>query len=426
MTKSALAAAAAAAVALLAAGAAHPRGRPVTGALLGVVSDHSQPEHEWLVHVSRRNLRPMRGRRLPLGGLGGYAWSFSPDWSALALGLQDRLTDGDEDPQASLRFVDVSSLGVTHDLALGPGYVWAAEWLSPDRLVAIVAHCCSHPVDLVVVDPAGQRVIHREPLAARSPTWSQRAGGRFVALLVGEHTIGPAHLLVVDGRGAAREVALDRIDAGSERFGPDTDPGVDYVSPGLAVEPEGRRAFVVAPSGLVADVDLASGSVSYHPPSARRALSAPLKRDEGATRVARVLPNGLLAVSGSDDRARHVPAGLRLVDPSTWTSRLIDRKADFVTLAGNLMLATGTKSRSVLPQGSGLTAYTLAGKKRFRLFKGEEVFVEQVYGRRAFVNVSRVVQPSPLRVVDLRKGRVVGRRAYEKLPMLLAGASASG
>ncbi len=48
----------------------------------------------------------------------------------------------------------------------------------------------------------------------------------------------------------------------------------------------------------------------------------------------------------------------------------------------------------------------LDGRSQFRLFAGQGVFVDAVLGRRAFVNVP---DKSWLRIVDLAKGRVVGR-----------------
>jgi hypothetical protein len=66
-------------------------------------------------------------------------------------------------------------------------------------------------------------------------------------------------------------------------------------------------------------------------------------------------------------------------------------------------------------RGVGLTAYGLDRDKRFQLFDGRQVWVEQVYDRRAYVRSVRPDGQAPLRVVDLGAGRTVGTRT-ERLP----------
>jgi hypothetical protein len=107
------------------------------------------------------------------------------------------------------------------------------------------------------------------------------------------------------------------------------------------------------------------------------------------------------------------PADRRCRD---WTFRTIDPGATAVIVAGRLLLATGQGFG--LARGAekttGLVPYSLDGERRFALFEGRDVWVEQVVGRRAYVNAG----PAPLRVVDLARGRVIGTRPGSP-PMLL-------
>jgi hypothetical protein len=432
MTEKALAAAAAAAVALLAAGSAQPRvdTSAKSTPLLGVITDTSDPYRQSLVRLDQRTLRPLPGARLELGSA-GYSWAFSPDRSMLAFARVDGTGTNVADANSFLRLVDPQELRIVDDFAIGPGSLSWVAWLAPDRLAALVWHCCSAPRELVVVDPVARTVVERHALSGEMLGVAQ-GYGRLVVLSATQAGIGPVELFVVEADGTIRSVLLDRIDGGWERLS-GTVPGIDALTPALAVQRDGQRAFVLATSGQVADVDLASMTVTYHSLSfGRRAPASQAKRYQGSTRYAEVLGNGLLAISGADTRpfldkhgkelVRHRPAGLELVDTRAWTAKTIDRDADSFSVAGDTLLATGSRwtTASVLHTGTGLAAYTLDGRRRFRLFKKQEVWIGQVYGTRAFVSLTQGYEPSVYRVVDLGQGRVAGKRRQETLPWLIA------
>jgi hypothetical protein len=432
MTEKALAAAAAAAVALLAAGSAQPRGdvRSKSTALLGVVSDASDPARQSLVRLDGRTLRPLPGARLELGSP-TYSWAFSPDRSLLAFARVDGTPTNLADVNSFVRLVDPQELRIVDDFPIGSGSVSSIAWLAPDRLVALVWRCCSAQRELVVVDPVARTVVERRALPGEMLGLA-KGYGRLVVLVATQAGIAPVELFVIEADGTIRSIVLDRIDGGSERL-TGSDLGVDVLRPALAVQRDGQRGFVLAKSGEVADVDLASMTVTYHSLSfGRRAPASQAKRYQGSTRYAEVLGNGLVAISGADTRPfldkhgkeliRHRPTGLELVDTRAWTARTIDRDADSFSVAGGTLLATGSRwtTASVLHTGTGLAAYTLDGRRRFRLFKKQEVWIGQVYGTRAFVSLTQGYEPSVYRVVDLGQGRVAGKRRQETLPWLIA------
>lgn len=434
MTGKVLAAAAAAAVALLAAGSAQPGShtRSKSTPLLGVVSDASDPARQSLVRLDLRNLRPLAGPKVDLGSV-SYSWAFSPDRSLLAFARVDGTATNIADGNSYVRLVDPQELRVADDFPIGAGTVWptTTAWLAPNRLAAVVWHCCSAPSELVVVDPLARTVVERRALPGVLLDVAQ-GYSRLVVLSATEAGIAPVELLVVDGDGTIRSPMLDRIDGGSERL-PGGEPGVDALRPALAVQRDGQRGFVLAPSGEVAEVDLASLAVTYHSlSSGRRAPASEAKRYKGSSRYAEVLDDRRVAMSGADDRpfldkhgkelVRHRPAGLELVDTQHWTARTIDPDADSFAVAGDTLLATGScwTTASLVHKGSGLSAYTFEGHRRFRLFKNEEVWIGQVFGTRAFVSRMQAYDPNVYRVVDLTKGRVAGKRSQETLPWLIA------
>jgi hypothetical protein len=136
----------------------------------------------------------------------------------------------------------------------------------------------------------------------------------------------------------------------------------------------------------------------------------------------------LLAVSGWDTGPGGTkPAGLAVIDTRTWTARLLEPGASSFLFASGLLLATGSTYDPETGETSsiGLAAFTPDGEERFRLFQGESAWVVQVYGGRAYVDAPRGgAATQPLRVVDLRQGRLVGARP-KPLPWLVT-APASG
>ncbi len=166
---------------------------------------------------------------------------------------------------------------------------------------------------------------------------------------------------------------------------------------------------------------------------------AQAKGDNGPWRRAQWLVNGLLAVSGTDWRASgqlhgtvvtetltERPAGLEIDDTRTWRVHMLDPNADSFALANGLLLATGTRwdvtANENRTSGEGLVAYNARGSVRFRLFAGRAVYVNDAVAGRAYVTVTAPSGYEHQRVVDLRTGRMIPRRAFD-WPRLLVGGS---
>ena len=411
MLRTALAAAALLAVALTSGGAAQPRAA-VGGKrspLLGL--ELLAPDRATLVRMNPRTLRPRPGAKLRLGSAGG--WAFSPDASLLAIGHSVGQVEDSADLgklRTYLRLVDPARLRITGELSVGRGSMTSAAWLGRDRIATVLQSCCALSETLVLVDPSQRRVVARR---AVDPIGAQQGGSRLVVLEPTRDAISPVRLVVVDRTGPIRSVVLERIEGGGNVTGEGAEVSVDRIEPALTVSPDGSRALVISPGSLVADVDLSTLTVAYHAVASRLHRPATAnKRFEGAVRFADLLPNGLVAVTGYDVRPddTYLPAGVRLLDPSSWTVRGIDAHADRVTVAGSALLATRWART-----GMGVTGYSFTGTRRFHLLGHRPAIVEQSFGTRAFVSIG----DHPLRVLDVRKGRVVGRRNGNTFPWLL-------
>jgi hypothetical protein len=426
----ALAAAAVAAAALVAAGAAqsHSHAPAANVPLLGITEDRAP--FDTLVRLDRTRVLPVRhARRVDLG-YSSYSWSFSPDLTRIVFGRYgDHEAEDTEHAPSFLRIVDPSVMRVTSEVPLGRGVLRGAPaWLAPDRIAAAKVDCCSDAAEVVVADPTQSRVVARRPLPYGSPLAVASAGGRFAVLAATGVGFGPVELVVVDADGAIRSGVMERISGGDTETGDPAQPDVDELRPALALSRDGRRAYVISSGGLAAEVDLASFAVTYHelplpsPPAAN-------KRVLGRYRCAQVLPTGSIALTGYDVRLavdregievmRRMTAGLRLVDPGTWTVRAVDRHADSARLAGGRLLATGWRlnTKTDVARGTGLTAYTLQGKRVFRLFLRKWVSLWEAYGPRAYVLAEG---HRTLSVVSIRKGRIVGERRSKTFPRLVA------
>ena len=433
MTGKVLAAVAAAAVALLVAGSAQPQAHaPHKGLpLLGIVTNNSGQQS--LVRVNPVDLRALPGPRMKISHVSG--WAFSPDQRLLAL-PHWRERAGDIDGEfGSVRLFAPYPFKAVGEIPLGRGPVSgdAMAWLAPDRIVAVAWNCCGG-FDLVVLDPVARKVVERRPLHLEV-LGAVQARDRLAVLAAPEQGIGPVQLLLVDAQGGIAAADLERIQGGYESIGEGDDRGLKALRPALAVERGGLRAFVFAPSGLSAEVDLSSLAKDYHPLAlGGSSPSSRAKRFLHSSRSAQDLGNGLVAVSGSSvtpyldangqEQLRFEPAGLDVVDTHDWTVRTIDPAADsfaFVTdrlLTRDMLLATGSRLDSGVAASrtaSGLTAYTLEGKRLFHLFGTKWAGVSTVYGNRAFVDIGS----STLRMVNLGSGRVVGTRSYSTIPWLI-------
>ena len=350
-----------------------------------------------LVRVDPDTLRPRPGRRVPLAAE-PLAWSFAPGRPRMVLGSTAR--------GAKLRLIDLRAMRVLGDVRVARrGSGVATTWAGPKRVLAIVVTpgCCGAGDTIVAgVDTGRRRVIWRRTLGGSLQAGERLRRGFLLVLGPRGRSIGPSRLVEVGPEGDIRSAALPEIPSGMETSGRVTQAW----NPGLAVDRRGGRAFVVQAQAPVAEVDLQTFQVRSHPLElGARAADAVT----GPSREVLWLGRGLLAVTGSDlrswageSRGREAPAGLTLIDTRRWHARKIDsRTTDAVLVSGTLLASTFLElSRS----GSGVTGYSVDGRRKFHLFGTEQIWGAQPIGRKALVGGSRGSA-----LIDGRTGRRLRR-----------------
>ncbi len=378
-------------------------------------------------------LRMLPGRKALLGGHYG-SWAFSADRATLAIA-----SCGDH-RSGRIRFVNARSMRVLGDLELSRSFsdcTSSLTWLAPRRLLAVVQGGMS----VVLVDPVARRVLRREALPA-SP-WATGRTREELVLLLGNHgSFAPARVAVVDAEGLTRIATVDRILAGTVVEEGSSEYRSRSIQPGLAVDPEGRRAFVVPHEGPVAEIDLRMLAVSYHeldrPSLFGRVLrwltpDAQAKVLEGPMRQARWLGDGMIALSGVDysvtakangePQMVAAPAGVILVDTRSWRTRALDHEASGFAVGAGLVVAQGGRwdSGQERGQGPGLRAFGIDGRERWRLHPGEYRWLDPA-GLVGYVPLGEI----STEVVDLVSGSVLatvrwdGENPTIEQPQLLA------
>jgi hypothetical protein len=378
-----------------------------------------------LAPVGRRTLRARPSPRIPLPiGVYGVSWAFSPRCDAVALGGY----------RGRVELVDLERGRRMGSLALGGrSTVSEVAWPRPDRLMALAGPFESPRA--VTVSVPGGRVVASRPVGGR-PWASEATSLGLVVLAAPGDRIGTATLVLADPEGALLRVPLGRIRAGFDEVGPLR--LAKQISPGLAVDAAGGRAYVVAANEpLVAEVDLASGAATYHElrggggapavPVVAKGLAF------GAFRTARWAGDGTIAVSGEltrtrPDRRRAAgrlqtvmrtdPYGLRLIRTADWTATTLNPLLKSFTLAGDLLLGMNGEPASLTgAEATGLVGYGSDGRRRFTRFRAAgRAWLRDVAWPYAYV---REISPRRTLVVDLRNGRTVGETGSRRPPVLL-------
>jgi hypothetical protein len=370
-------------LAALGAAAAFAAGSAPGPRVLGV--DYVRDRLAWFDPAT---LRPLAGGDAPLARH-RCSWSFSPQHALLALGACGTGSSG-------LRFVDVRTMRVTGTMPIQlAGHLGAVSWVRPNRVLATLT--LEDRTDLLVIDPVARRVLRRVPLPFG--VWGvHRLGDRVVFLLASQRGFAPARVAVADGDGRIRTVRLDRISAGSE--GPrNSNDVLERRGAGFALDAGGGRVLVVGANLTVAEVDVATLAVRYHPLVARSLAKA----ISGSERTAEWLGGGLLALAGTDyattlDAQKRrtttmTPFGVRLVDTHDWTMRTIDGSTSWFR-----PLPDG-----VLTLGNGVAvAYGRDGAERWRLPLARSNYVTAA-GRYVYVCSNNLLR----RVVDAADGRTL-------------------
>jgi hypothetical protein len=382
----------------------------------------SPPRPNLLARVDPITLRPVDARRVPLRSAGG--WAFAPNRDRIAFAIsQSNVTSNF--PRSWIRLVDPVAMRRIGDVPLGPGWVSAHAWLAPDRIVALQQTLATES-SLVVVDPVDRRVVARLRLDGWAFEARRTAHELVVLLAPAADRIGPTRLARIGANGEIDLVTLLQIPGGAEPTEHGDSHALRQRHPGFALDAAARTAYVLADSGVVAEVELETMTARYHTPTQvttwlsrlRNWLepAAQAKTAEGTIRYARWLGNGLLATAGTnhsivrgssgEQRTVTEPAGVHVIDVRSWRRRTIDASGAYVTWAGGFLFVSGYRPDWLeQSRAAGVVAYQPDGNVVLRLFEGRVANVGEVCAGRAYVWIGNRIA-----IVDLASGRVLATR----------------
>jgi hypothetical protein len=364
-----------------------------------------------LFYVDPVSLRPLAATSLSLN----FHWgdfAYSPDGSLLALSRNDA---------PELRFVRLGRLQLAGAIRFSNGnFVHPVAWLSQHMLLALLE---SSPAQVLAIDPSTRKVIWQQPIGGTA-LHVERSPNGLVVLAAPADTIGPATIAAIGADGSVRSVVIDQVSAGFLHNEGSSNPVGKIRSPGLAVDAAGSYAYVVGAGEPIAQVDLASMSVTYH--GGLRSLA---KAVSGPRREATWLGNGLLAVAGTESSIRTdshgdpqqstTPSGLLLLDTRTWASRVLQTNASRAIAVGDSLLAYTSNYDSTTSDrgGSGLTIYRLDGTLALHLLDQEPISYVQAQRDLAYVWLPD--RNGHLLVVDPTSGRTLASVTKPRLTLLV-------
>jgi hypothetical protein len=396
-------------VALLGLAALAPAAGQAAGADVPLVRVRDGHGSDLLFRLSPRTLqqvgRPIRTFRNAAG------LAFSPDRGRMVYSGGGRGRSG-------IHFVDLAawrSLGMAR---AGRSDPLSVGWLSDDRVLAWTQHPGRQR--LFWIDARTRRVLARRSFSGQTINALAVPGGYALALAP-QRAIGHLRIMVASPNGGVRTIELDGIRAGSDF----DEPHGEVLTPAVTVDPETGRIYVVAARGLlVAEVGLASGTVSYH------SLGASASKGNVDTwwREAVWAGAGRIAVTGDhwppvrDGRAYDgpVPFGVRIIDTTTWSITTLDPRPNSMNVAGSTVLATGTRwfDGGERSENTGLLAFDEAGRRVFTRFRGRPV---ALLGSRGELGYAWIRRTRTAHVIDLDSGRTLHTiRTGNRVPFLLS------
>ena len=354
--------------------------------------------------------RPIRTFR------GGSGLSITPDGTRLAFADGAHPRGRHRARSARIHFVDVAkwrSMGVAR---VGRHGWLTVGWVSRDRLVAVAGEGFGRR-RLLWVDARTRKVVARRPYSGWTVNYVPVAGGLALALAPSEG-VGLLRILLLDANGGVRTVELDGIRAGSNY-----EDGGEVLTPAVTADPDRGRLYVVAARGqLVAEVELATGAVTYHSLGA----SAAKGNVDVWWRQAVWAGDGRIALTGDHwprPRARvfdgPIPLGIRMIDTRTWTVTTLDARPDTMHVAGGTVLAAGTRYlKPGRTKSTGLLAFDESGGRAWTRFRGRPVALLGSRGSLVYVWVRR---ERTAYVLDRDSGRTLHTiRTGKRIPFLLS------
>jgi hypothetical protein len=325
---------------------------------------YTQVEAAQLERVNPRTLTPLgRGLHFPNGF---NPWAFSPGGAELV---------GSGQQPTGLVVVSLKSMSINStvdtriDAILGQRSVRAVAWLTPTSIVVVAESFTAEARhvktrSLIAFNPVTGRVDWQHTLSHTLALFgAQPIGGKLV-LQLGDSLLQSTRqtIIVVSPNGQLRstQVTVPRVEA---RFQTATLATMQSPSP---------AAYLVSEGNTIFSINLTTSQATPHrvaPPA--NASSAPLPVHQGFYPRATQLGESIVA-AGLFTRNGKPRGGLYLINPTTWSARLIDPATTVFKSNGTVLAATSnppTSNRALsLKPGSGITLYNQSGEQIGHLY----------------------------------------------------------
>jgi hypothetical protein len=343
--------------------------------------------------IDPRTLHPLAGRQLVMRCAVAGPIALSPDATKLALVTAPSYVSAEG---ARLQIVDLRRMVNLHTFPLGKTTIRALSWPTENSLLELRQ----------TMRPPYQRdVATRSAWSVNPLTGAHTDTGQITNKLAvmqaiatpqgltlflatsGLHAHRDAQVVVISATGQVRAITLPLRSIKNAS-----------IMSRMAVDGASGHAYVVAPGGVVFDIDEQTMTFARHQVAPPPQLTQPAAIGIPATDVI----DGKLVLAGIFHNATGTSLqGVTLVDPQDWSTRVVDPTASRFVVLGDRLLTYGTTTRAAAPNdvaGHGLTLYDATGQQLAHLYASrrfENILLTPSYGHVIYNGRTSGTQPKP-------------------------------
>jgi hypothetical protein len=310
-----------------------------------------------------------------------HATALSPDGTHL-LGVNIRSQD--------LTIVDLTTMSLNRRLQLrlvaelGPdAVIRASAWPTANRVLALVQRY-SKPYNrnvvsrtLVAIDPSSGGIVWRRKLTNKLALAGSRAAGDKLVLLLQPSSGRRPNVTVIVASATGR---IDKSVIKVGRAGNGFNQARLITTSGAM-----SRAYVVTGGGTIYSIDLDNAHATAHHVAAPK--GAPILPPAVSSLAAQPLGNKIVT-EGVFTRPNGQPrAGIYLIDPTSWTARLVERQTLRFASNGDTLVTFGPLYEPGVARaqgGGGIAIYDANGVRRYHLYGTRKFAFVQLGPRYAF------------------------------------------
>jgi hypothetical protein len=400
------------------------RGATTTSAVpvFGIARSSLAAQTLRISRIDPRTLHPLAGQQLVMRGAVAGPIALSPDATKLALVTAPSYVSAEG---ARLQIIDLRRMVNLHTFPLGKTTIRALSWPTENSLLELrqtmrppyqrdVATRSAWSVNPLTGAHTGTGQITNKLAVVQAIA---TPGGLTLFLTAsGLHAHRDAQVVVISATGHVRAITLPLRSIKNAS-----------IMSRMAVDGVSGNAYVVAPGGVVFDIDEQTMTFARHQVAPPPQLTQPAAIGIPATDVI----DGKLVLAGIFHNATGTSLqGVTLVDPQDWSTRVVDPTASRFVVLGDRLLTYGTTTRAAAPNdvaGHGLTLYDATGQQLAHLYASrrfENILLTPSYGHVIYNGRTSGTQPKP--GVRYRRGTEYYAGPNDQLEFNLTTGAAAG